>query len=476
MLQINRLYSITRLQKYKNQSLYDFLQQEEIEMSTKLVDKYLKGFVEEHEYKGIAEQVKTAHNLLHSGTGMGNDFLGWLTLPTDYDKEEFDRIKKAAEKIKKDTDVFIVIGIGGSYLGARAAIEFLNSQNYNALAKDTPQIYFTGNSISSSALADIMELCEGKDVSINMISKSGTTTEPAIAFRVFREMLENKYGKEGAKERIYCTTDKARGTLKELADKEGYETFVVPDDVGGRFSVLTAVGLLPIAVSGADIDALMAGAQKAQQEFNNDDLATNDCYKYAALRNILYNKGKSLEILVSYEPAFTMMSEWFKQLFAESEGKDNKGIFPASVIFSTDLHSLGQYIQSGRRNLFETVVLFNKCKKEVTLGTDPTNVDGLNFLAGKTMGFVNQKAFEGTVLAHNDGGVPNIVLSVEEMNESELGYLIYFFEKACAISGYLLGVNPFDQPGVESYKKNMFALLGKPGYEDMKAELEARLN
>lgn len=445
-------------------------------MSTKLVDKYLKGFVEEHEYKGIAEQVKTAHNLLHSGTGMGNDFLGWLTLPTDYDKEEFDRIKKAAEKIKKDTDVFIVIGIGGSYLGARAAIEFLNSQNYNALTKDTPQIYFTGNSISSSALADIMELCEGKEVSINMISKSGTTTEPAIAFRVFREMLENKYGKEGAKERIYCTTDKARGTLKELADKEGYETFVVPDDVGGRFSVLTAVGLLPIAVSGADIDALMAGAQKAQQEFNNDDLATNDCYKYAALRNILYNKGKSLEILVSYEPAFTMMSEWFKQLFAESEGKDNKGIFPASVIFSTDLHSLGQYIQSGRRNLFETVVLFNKCKKEVTLGTDPTNVDGLNFLSGKTMGFVNQKAFEGTVLAHNDGGVPNIVLSVEEMNETELGYLIYFFEKACAISGYLLGVNPFDQPGVESYKKNMFALLGKPGYEDMKAELEARLN
>ncbi|MDD5796431.1 MAG: glucose-6-phosphate isomerase [Oscillospiraceae bacterium] len=444
-------------------------------MSTKLVDKYLNGFVEEQEYIGMAEQVKTAHKMLHSGSGLGNDFLGWLTLPTDYDKEEFDRIKKAAEKIKKDTDVFIVIGIGGSYLGARAAIEFLNSQNYNALAKDTPQIYFTGNSISSSALADIMELCEGKDVSVNMISKSGTTTEPAIAFRVFREMLENKYGKEGAKERIYCTTDKAKGTLKELADKEGYETFVVPDNVGGRFSVLTAVGLLPIAVSGADIDALMAGARKAQNEFDNDDLLTNDCYKYAALRNILYNKGKTTEILVSYEPAFTMMSEWFKQLFAESEGKNNKGIFPASVIFSTDLHSLGQYIQSGRRNLFETVVLFNKCKKEVTLGTDPTNVDGLNFLAGKTMGFVNQKAFEGTVLAHNDGGVPNIVLNVEEMNESELGYLIYFFEKACAISGYILGVNPFDQPGVESYKKNMFALLGKPGYEDKKAELEARL-
>lgn len=444
-------------------------------MSTILTDKYLNGFVEEQEYIGMAQQVKTAHKMLHSGAGLGNEFLGWLTLPTDYDKEEFARIKKAAEKIKKDTEVFIVIGIGGSYLGARAAIEFLNSQNYNALAKDTPQIYFTGNSISSSALADIIELCEGKEVSINMISKSGTTTEPAIAFRVFREMLEKKYGKEGAKERIYCTTDKAKGTLKELADKEGYETFVVPDNVGGRFSVLTAVGLLPIAVSGADIDALMAGAQKAQNEFDNDDLMSNDCYKYAALRNILYNKGKSTEILVSYEPAFTMMSEWFKQLFAESEGKNNKGIFPASVIFSTDLHSLGQYIQSGRRNLFETVVLFDKCKKEVTLGTDPTNVDGLNFLSGKTMGFVNQKAFEGTVLAHNDGGVPNIVLNVAEMNESELGYLIYFFEKACAISGYILGVNPFDQPGVESYKKNMFALLGKPGYEDKKAELEARL-
>ena len=412
---------------------------------------------------------------VHDGSGLGNDFLGWLNLPTDYDKEEFARIKKCAEKIKKDTDVFIVIGIGGSYLGARAAIEFLSSQNYNLTCKDTPQIFFTGNSISSSALAEIMELCEGKDVSVNMISKSGTTTEPAIAFRVFREMLEKKYGKEGARERIYCTTDKAKGTLKALADEEGYETFVVPDDVGGRFSVLTAVGLLPIAVSGADIDALMQGAATAQKEFDNDDLKTNDCYKYAAIRNMLYRKGKTMEVMVSYEPAYTMMSEWFKQLFAESEGKDNKGIFPASVIFSTDLHSLGQYIQDGRRTMFETVVLFDKCKKEVTLGTDPTNVDGLNFLSGKTMGFVNQKAFEGTVLAHNDGGVPNIVLNVPEMNESELGYLIYFFEKACAISGYMLGVNPFNQPGVESYKKNMFALLGKPGYEDQKAALEARL-
>ena len=440
-------------------------------MATKLNDKYLSDFIGEHEYDGVAAEVKAAHKVLHDGSGLGNDFLGWLNLPTDYDKEEFARIKKCAEKIKKDTDVFVVIGIGGSYLGARAAIEFLSSQNYNLTCKDTPQIFFTGNSISSSALAEIMELCEGKDVSVNMISKSGTTTEPAIAFRVFREMLEKKYGKEGARERIYCTTDKAKGTLKALADEEGYETFVVPDDVGGRFSVLTAVGLLPIAVSGADIDALMQGAATAQKEFDNDDLKTNDCYKYAAIRNMLYRKGKTMEVMVSYEPAYTMMSEWFKQLFAESEGKDNKGIFPASVIFSTDLHSLGQYIQDGRRTMFETVVLFDKCKKEVTLGTDPTNVDGLNFLSGKTMGFVNQKAFEGTVLAHNDGGVPNIVLNVPEMNESELGYLIYFFEKACAISGYMLGVNPFNQPGVESYKKNMFALLGKPGYEDQKAAL-----
>ncbi len=426
-------------------------------MATKLNDKYLKDFIAEHEYEGVAAEVKAAHKLLHDGTGMGNDFIGWLNLPTDYDKDEFARIKAAAEKIKKDTDVFVVIGIGGSYLGARAAIEFLTSQNYNLTCKDTPQIFFTGNSISSSALAEVLELCEGKDVSINMISKSGTTTEPAIAFRVFREMLEKKYGKEGARERIYCTTDKARGTLKALADKEGYETFVVPDDVGGRFSVLTAVGLLPIAVSGADIDALMKGAQTAQAELNNDNLMTNDCYKYAAIRNILYRKGKTTEIMVAYEPAYTMMAEWFK------------------VIFSTDLHSLGQYIQDGRRTMFETVVLFDKVKKEVTLGTDPTNVDGLNFLSGKTMGYVNQKAFEGTVLAHNDGGVPNVVINVPEMNETELGYLIYFFEKACAISGYMLGVNPFNQPGVESYKKNMFALLGKPGYEDQKAELEARL-
>ena len=444
-------------------------------MATKLSDKYLSGFVSACEYDAIAPQVRAAHQALHNATGLGSDFIGWLTLPTDYDKEEFARIKAAAEKIKKNTDIFVVIGIGGSYLGARAAIEFLKSPNYNAMAKDTPAIYYAGNSISSTALAELLELCEGKDVSINMISKSGTTTEPAIAFRVFRELLIKKYGQDGARERIFCTTDRAKGTLKQLADKEGYETFVVPDNVGGRYSVLTAVGLLPIAVAGADLDALMEGARKAQDALMQEDLALNDCYKYAALRNILYRKGKNTEILVSYEPAFTMMAEWYKQLFGESEGKDNKGLFPASVVFSTDLHSMGQYIQDGRRDLFETVVLFNKPNKEVFLEADAENVDGLNFLAGKSMDFVNRKAFEGTVLAHNDGGVPNIVLHVEEMNERELGYLIYFFEKACAISGYLLGVNPFDQPGVESYKKNMFALLGKPGYEEEKAALEARL-
>ena len=445
-------------------------------MATTLSDKHLSGFVSAQEFDGIASQIKAAHEALHNATGLGNDFIGWLTLPTDYDKEEFARIKAAAQRIKKNTDIFIVIGIGGSYLGARAAIEFLKSPNYNAMKKDTPDIYYTGNSISSTALAELIDLCEGKDVSINMISKSGTTTEPAIAFRVFRELLENKYGKEGAKERIFCTTDKEKGTLKQLADREGYETFVVPDNVGGRYSVLTAVGLLPIAVAGCDIDALMAGAKKAQEALSNPDLNANDCYKYAAIRNILYRKGKSTEILVSYEPAFTMMSEWYKQLFGESEGKNNKGLFPASVVFSTDLHSMGQYIQEGRRNLFETVVLFDKPKRELLLGTDPENVDGLNFLSGKSMDYVNKKAFQGTVLAHNDGGVPNVVLNVEQMNEDELGYLIYFFEKACAISGYVLGVNPFDQPGVESYKKNMFALLGKPGYEAAKAELEKRLS
>lgn len=445
-------------------------------MTLRLDTQHLAGFVCAEEYKAIAPQVECAHRALHEGTGLGNGFIGWVDLPANYDKEEFQRIKAAAAKIKSDTDVFIVIGIGGSYLGARAAVEFIKSPNYNVLPKKTPDIYFTGNSISSSALAELLQLCEGKEVSINMISKSGTTTEPAIAFRVFRGLLEKKYGKEGAAKRIYCTTDRAKGTLKQLADKEGYETFVVPDDVGGRYSVLTAVGLLPIAVSGADISRLMQGAAKAREELSCPDLEKNDCYRYAALRNILYRKGKEIEVLASYEPCYTLMCEWWKQLFGESEGKDGKGLFPASVIFSTDLHSMGQYIQQGRRSLFETVVLFDAVKQEICLESDAENVDGLNFLAGKSMAYINEKAFEGTVLAHTDGGVPNLVLHVRDFSEESLGYLIYFFEKACAISGYLLGVNPFDQPGVESYKKNMFALLGKPGYEEQKEALEARLH
>ena len=444
-------------------------------MGLKLNTKYLKDFVADHEIEGIKTQVYDAAKTLHSKTGLGNDFLGWLTLPTDYDKEEFARIKKAAEKIKKDTDVFIVIGIGGSYLGARAAIELLTSPFYNNLKKDTPDIYYVGNNISATYLNEILSICEGRDVSVNIISKSGTTTEPALAFRVFRELLENKYGKEGARERIYATTDKAKGTLKELSGREGFETFVVPDDVGGRYSVLTAVGLLPIAVAGVDIDAIMQGAQEAQKELAVEDIEKNDCYKYAALRNILYRKGKAIEMLVSYDPSFAMMAEWFKQLFGESEGKDNKGIFPASVIFSTDLHSMGQFIQDGTRNLFETVVNIKTPKKDLFIKPDPDNFDGLNFLSNQNMSVVNQKAFGGTVLAHTEGGVPNIVLDVEKMDEKEFGYMVYFFEKACAISCYMMGVNPFNQPGVESYKKNMFALLGKPGYENEKAALEAKL-
>lgn len=445
-------------------------------MALKLIDDYVKGFLNDDEYDLIQPQVSLAHNMLHDKTGPGNDFLGWLDLPTNYDKEEFKRIKVAADKIKSNSDIFIVIGIGGSYLGARACIEFLKSPNYNVLKKDTPDIYFIGNSISSTSLDEILSICEGKDISINMISKSGTTTEPAIAFRIFRKLLEDKYGKEGARERIYCTTDKSKGTLKSLATKEGYETFVVPDDVGGRYSVLSAVGLLPIAVCGANIDDLMLGARNAQKDFQNENIHQNSCYKYAAIRNILYRKGKNIEILASYEPYFAFMSEWFKQLYAESEGKDKKGIFPASVMFSTDLHSMGQFIQDGNRSIFETVILINKAKKEIIIENDPEDIDGLNFFNGKTISYINRKAFEGTLLAHCDGGVPNIVIELDEACEQDLGYLIYFFEKACAISGYLLGVNPFNQPGVEEYKKNMFALLNKPGYEDQKKALEDRLN
>ena len=443
-------------------------------MAVTLNAKYLEPFVHEGELQAILPQVEAAHRTIHEKSGPGNDFLGWLDLPVNYDREEFDRILKAAQKIRSHSQVLVVIGIGGSYLGARAAIELLHSQLYNNLG-DGPQIYFAGNSISPTYLNQVIRLCEGKDFSINVISKSGTTTEPALAFRIFRDLAIKKYGREGAKERIFCTTDKAKGTLKQLADEEGYETFVIPDDVGGRYSVLTAVGLLPIAVSGSDIGKLMEGAAKAREDLSVCDLDKNNCYRYAALRNILYRKGKAIEILVSYEPAFSMMAEWYKQLFGESEGKDNKGIYPSSAIFSTDLHSMGQFIQEGSRILFETVVDIAAPQQDLYIQPDPNNFDGLNFLSDQNMSVVNRKAMQGTILAHTEGGVPNMVLQLPAINEEELGYLIYFFEKACALSGYLLAVNPFNQPGVESYKKNMFALLGKPGYEDQKQALEARL-
>lgn len=445
-------------------------------MALKLNDKYIKSFITDEEFSAMASAVADAHKKVLMKNGEGSDFLGWVDLPVNYDKEEFDRIKKAAAKIKSDSKALVVIGIGGSYLGARAAIEFCKSQNYNLVSKDTPNIYFSGNSISGNALSELVDLVKDVDFSVNVISKSGTTTEPAISFRIFRELLIEKYGSEEAAKRIYVTTDKCKGTLKEFSDKEGYETFVVPDDVGGRYSVLTAVGLLPIAVAGIDIDKMMQGAADAREAYSVCDIRRNDCYKYAALRNILLSKGKAVELMVAYEPDFTMMNEWFKQLYGESEGKDGKGIFPASVVCSTDLHSMGQYIQDGVRMLFETSVVFTKPKRQVTIKADEINADGLNFLAGKTMDFVNRKAYEGTLLAHVDGGVPNICIEVPEMSEYEFGYLVYFFEKACAISGYILGVNPFNQPGVESYKKNMFALLGKPGYEAKAAELLARLS
>ncbi len=444
-------------------------------MSFKLNLSYAGDFAGDENLASIAGEVAKAHDKVHNGTGAGSDFLGWVDLPVNYDKEEFAAIKAAAEKIKKNSQVLIVLGIGGSYLGARAVIEYIKSNNYNLIDKDTPNIYFAGNTISSNAVAELVELCKGKDFSVNVISKSGTTTEPAVAFRIFKKLLEDKYGKQGAKERIYVTTDKCRGALKGVADAEGYPTYVVPDNIGGRYSVLTAVGLLPIAVAGIDIDALMLGAADAREKYMNPDLMENDCYKYAALRNLLYRDGKKIEMLAAYEPSMTMMCEWFKQLFGESEGKDGKGIYPSSAIFSTDLHSLGQYIQQGERLLFETVLWINEPKADVEIKFDEDNADALNFVAGKTVNYVNRKAFEGTVLAHTDGGVPNIVLEMDKADEYHLGWLIYFFEKACGISGYILGVNPFDQPGVESYKKNMFALLGKPGYEDARAQLEARI-
>lgn len=436
------------------------------------------GFVSAEEMENMKATVMCARDTLMNKSGVGNDFLGWIDLPTEYDKEEFHRIKTAAEKIQKDSDVLLVVGIGGSYLGARAAIEFLSHSFYNVLSKGsrkTPEIYFVGNSISSKYIHDLKDVLEGKDFSVNIISKSGTTTEPAIAFRVFKDMLIEKYGREEANKRIYATTDKAKGALKNLADQEGYQTFVVPDDVGGRFSVLTAVGLLPIAVSGADIDQLMKGAQAARTAAIETPYESNGALQYAAIRNILLRKGKTVEIVANYEPSLHFVSEWWKQLFGESEGKDQRGIFPAAVDLTTDLHSMGQFIQDGARIMFETVLNVVESPAEILLKEEEVDTDGMNYLAGKSVDFVNKSAMNGTILAHSDGNVPNLLVGIPEQNEYSLGQLFYFFEFACGVSGYLLGVNPFNQPGVESYKKNMFALLGKPGYEKEREELLKRL-
>lgn len=445
-------------------------------MALTLHEEYLRGYVTDAAVQGIAPEVEAAFDKLLARTGAGSDYLGWLDLPVAYDRDEFDRIVAAAERIRSSCDVFVVLGIGGSYLGARAAIEFLRSPLYNDCRDaGTPAIYFAGNNISTTALNELLAICRGKDVCVNVISKSGTTTETAIAFRVFKNLLARKYGEEGARSRIFATTDKARGTLKAFADRSGFETFTVPDDVGGRFSVLTAVGLLPIAVAGIDIRALMQGAADARTALTVRDVHTNPAMRYAAIRNLLLRDGKTTEILVGYEPYMLMINEWWKQLFGESEGKEGKGIFPSSVVFSTDLHSLGQYIQQGQRNLFETVVSVTDDGEAFVIPTDEANIDGLNFLAGKTLDHVNKQAMQATLLAHVDGGVPNLLLTVDDRSARSLGYLFYFFEFSCALSGYILGVNPFDQPGVESYKKNMFALLGKPGYEQLRADLAERL-
>lgn len=441
----------------------------------KFNDSHLKNFISDSEYDAMQGFVNVAHSYLAEKSGQGGDFLGWVDLPVNYDKEEFKRIKEAAEKIRSDSQVLLVIGIGGSYLGARAVIEAVKSPLYNNLKKDTPEIYFIGNSISSAYLSDVLSLCEGKDVSVNVISKSGTTTEPALAFRLVKTFMENKYGREAARGRIYVTTDKARGTLKELADGEGYEAFVIPDDIGGRYSVLTAVGLLPIAASGIDIDSLMRGAFDARGTFSDPRIDANECYKYAVTRNCLLRKGRSIEVTVAYEPGMWCFEEWIKQLFGESEGKDGKGLFPAGMIFSTDLHSLGQFVQQGARNMFETVLWIESSDKDVTVPEDAQNSDGLNFLAGKTMHQINEKAFQGTVLAHVNGDVPNAIIHIPCADAYNIGALIYFYERACGLSAYLLGVNPFDQPGVQMYKSNMFALLGKPGYEQLRDELKKQL-
>jgi glucose-6-phosphate isomerase len=435
-------------------------------------------FVGRHELEQLAPAVRLAHDQLHNRTGAGAEFLGWVRLPSEYDRDEFSRILAAAAKIRSDSEALVVIGIGGSYLGARAAIEMLGHAFHNMLPqrkRQAPQIFFAGNNISSTYIAHLLQVLEGKDWSINVISKSGTTTEPAIAFRIFRDALEKKYGKEEARKRIFVTTDKSRGALKKMADAEGFESFVIPDDVGGRYSVLTAVGLLPIAAAGIDIAAIMEGARDAQREFGNPDLDTNGAYQYAAVRNALYRKGKTVEILVGYEPGLHYVAEWWKQLYGESEGKDHKGIYPAAVDFTTDLHSMGQYIQEGSRIMFETVLFVQNPTEHAVIPADEDDLDGLNFVAGQSVDYVNKKAFEGTLLAHTDGQVPNLVVKLPDMSPYTFGNLVYFFEIACGISGYLLGVNPFDQPGVEAYKKNMFALLGKPGFEEQKEALEARL-
>lgn len=449
-------------------------------MSGKVTFDYSKAtaFIKDHEVANMKKLVLDAKEELVSRTGAGNDFLGWIDLPVDYDKEEFDRIKKAAEKIRNDSDILLVIGIGGSYLGARAAIEFLGHNFFNMVSKKirkAPEIYFVGNNLSSTYIKGLMDVIGDRDFSINMISKSGTTTEPAVAFRVFKEMLESKYGKEEAGKRIYCTTDKARGALKNLANEEGYESFVIPDDVGGRFSVLTAVGLLPIAVSGADIDKLMEGAAAARKRALENDFEENDALLYAAIRNILLRKGKSVEITASYEPSLLYVGEWWKQLFGESEGKDGRGLFPASVTLTADLHSMGQFIQDGTRMMFETVLEVEKPTEDITLQKEEVDLDGLNYLAGKTVDFINKSAMNGTAIAHSDGDVPNLKFVIPQQDAFSLGELFYTYEFACGVSGYVLGINPFDQPGVESYKKNMFALLGKPGFEELAAKLAERL-
>lgn len=445
--------------------------------SIRFDDTPARPYLAEQEIQQVEPLVQTVHQIIHTKSGAGNDFLGWVDLPLQYDRDEFARIKQAAMRIQQDSDILVVVGIGGSYLGARAAIEMLTHSFYSRLPQQrkTPLIVYAGHQLSGTYMTHLLELLEGHNVSVNVISKSGTTTEPAIAFRILRAWMESKYGRDGARKRIYATTDRQKGALKQLADEEDYETFVIPDDVGGRYSVLTAVGLLPIAVAGIDIDAMMAGAADGKKRFDVPQFADNDAYRYAAARHALYQKGKSIELLVNYDPALHYVSEWWKQLFGESEGKDHKALFPASVDYTTDLHSMGQYVQEGRRDLFETVLQIESPGHDITIEVDPANLDGLNFLAGKTMDFVNKKAFQGTLLAHTDGGVPNLVVSLPDRSPYTFGQMVYFFEKACSVSGYLLGVNPFDQPGVEAYKKNMFALLGKPGFEKEKQQLEERL-